>query len=172
MSTEKKEHISEEARKRWKEIPPEKKRAMQESAGRALRIAAIEGSKAEKSLKDNLVKAGHNVILHKKDLIEGKFEIDLFLPELNTIIEIDGPQHFLPVFGEEKLQKTIKFDSIKNGLLISKGYCIIRIKYMCKHISQSVERRLLELVLGEITNIEKKFPPKHKRLIELEINND
>ncbi len=172
MSTEKKEHISEEARKRWKEISPEKKRAMQESAGRALRLAAIEGSKAEKSLKDNLVKAGHNVILHKKDLIEGKFEIDLFLPELNTIIEIDGPQHFLPVFGEEKLQKTIKFDSIKNGLLISKGYCIIRIKYMCKHISQSVERRLLELVLGEITNIEKKFPPKHKRLIELEINND
>ena len=70
------------------------------------------------------------------------------------------------------LQNTIKFDSIKNGLLISKGYCIIRIKYMCKHISQSVERRLLKLVLGEITNIEKKFPPKHKRLIELEINND
>jgi very-short-patch-repair endonuclease len=171
MSQEQKEHISEGAKKRWEEIPPEKKRTMQENAGRALRLAAIEGSKAEKSLRDNLVDAGYNVILHKKDLIEGNFEIDLFLPELNTIIEIDGPQHFVPVFGEKKLQNTIKFDSIKNGLLISKGYCVIRIKYMCKHISQSVERRLLELVVGEIAKIEKKFPAKHKRLIELEINN-
>ena len=135
-------------------------------------LIAIEGSKAEKSLKDGLADAGYNVILHKKDLIEGNFEIDLFLPELNTIIEIDGPQHFVPVFGEEKLQNTIKFDSIKNGLLISKGYCIIRIKYMCKHMSQSVERKLLKLVVGEVTKIEKKFPSKHKRLIELEINND
>ena len=139
MSQEQKEHISEGAKKRWEEIPPEKKITMQESAGRA-----------EKSLRDNLVDAGYNVILHKKDLIEGNFEIDLFLPELNTIIEIDGPQHFVPVFGEKKLQNTIKFDSIKNGLLISKGYCVIRIKYMCKHISPSVERRLLELVVREI----------------------
>ncbi len=172
MSDEQKEKISEEAKKRWEEIPAQKKREMQENAGRALRLAAIEGSKAEKSLKVNLMEAGYDVELHKKDLIEGNFEIDLFLPELNTIIEIDGPQHFVPVFGESKLQETIKFDSIKNGLLISKGYCVIRVKYMCKHISQSVERRLWELVSSEIKKIEKKFPTKHKRLIELEINND
>ena len=172
MSDEQKEKISEEAKKRWEEIPAQKKREMQENAGRALRLAAIEGSKAEKSLKVNLMEAGYDVELHKKDLIEGNFEIDLFLPELNTIIEIEGPQHFVPVFGESKLQETIKFDSIKNGLLISKGYCVIRVKYMCKHISQSVERRLWELVSSEIKKIEKKFPTKHKRLIELEINND
>ena len=172
MPKKQKDKISKDARKRWEKISPEKKRAMQENAGRALRLASIEGSKAEKSLKNNLMKAGYDVVLHKKNLIEGNFEIDLFLPEINTIIEIDGPQHFIPLFGETKLRDTIKFDSIKNGLLVASGYCVIRIKYMCKHISQSVERKLWELVSTEIDKIANKFPPKHKRLIELEINND
>jgi len=172
MPEKQKEKISKEARKRWENISPEKKRSMQESAGRALRMAAIEGSKAEKSLKNKLSKEGYDVILHKKNLIEGNFEIDLFLPEINTIIEIDGPQHFVPIFGENKLRETIKFDAIKNGLLLKKGYCIIRIKYMCKHISQSVERKLWDLVSVEVAKIQKKFPPRSKRFIELEINND
>ena len=171
MSEDQKKHISDQARKRWEKIPADKKRSMQESAGRALRQAAVEGSKAEKSLRDDLMEAGYDVVLHKKDLISGNYEIDLFLPGLKTIIEIDGPQHFMPVFGEKQLRDTTKFDSIKNGLLISKGYCVIRIKYTCSHMSQSVGRKLWKMVSGEIEKIEKKFPPKHKRLIELEIDN-
>ena len=172
MPEAQKEKISEDARKRWDQISPEKKRSMQENAGRALRMAAIEGSKAEKALKIKLSEEGYDVMLHKKHLIEGNFEIDLFLPEINTIIEIDGPQHFAPIFGEKKLKETIKFDAIKNGLLIKKGFCVIRVKYMCKHISQSVERRLWNLVSVEVAKIKKRFPPKNKRFIELEINND
>ncbi len=172
MSAKDRKKFSKGAKERWEKIPPEKKRQMLESAGRALRLTAIEGSKAEKSLKNSLTKAGYDVILHKKDLIEGNFEIDLFLPEINTIIEIDGPQHFLPIFGEKRLQDVIKFDSIKNGLLTSKGYCVIRVKYLCKHLSQSVERKLWSLVSKEVEKVRKKFPPKHKRFIELEISND
>jgi len=145
---------------------------MQESAGRALRITASEGSKAEKSLKKNLEAEGFEVVLHKKNLIQGKYEIDLFLPEIKTIIEIDGPQHFKPIFGEVKLQKTIKQDTIKNGLLVAAGYCVIRVKYMCKHLSQSVERKLWSLVSEEVGKIKDKFPPKGKRFIELEISNE
>jgi len=171
MSEDQKQRISDDARKRWEKIPADKKRSMQESAGRALRQAAVEGSKAEKSLRDDLMEAGYDVVLHKKDLISGNYEIDLFLPGLKTIIEIDGPQHFMPVFGEKQLRDTTRFDSIKSGLLISKGYCVIRIKYTCNHMSQSVGRRLWKMVSGEIKKIEKKFPPKHKRLIELEIDN-
>ena len=93
----------------------------------------------------------------------------MLLSELNTIIEVDGPQHFLPIFGEDKLAQVTKMDSIKNGLLISKGYCVIRIKYLCKHTSRSVERRLWNLVSEEIEKVERGFPPKNKRFIELEI---
>jgi len=150
-------------------MDPEKKREMQEKAGRALRMACIEGSKQEKFLKKKLEEMGYEVVMHKKGLIEGNFEIDLLLSELNTIIEVDGPQHFLPLFGEDKLAEVIRMDSIKNGLLISKGYCVIRIKYLCKHTSRSVERRLWNLVSEEIEKVERGFPPKNKRFIELEI---
>jgi len=172
MPPEDKQKFILQAQQRWKKMSPNKKREMLEKAGRALRQTAVEGSKAEKSLKKNLTKAGYHAILHKKNLVEGNFEIDLFLPEINTIIEIDGPQHFLPIFGEERLQDVTKFDAIKNGLLISKGYCVIRVRYLCKHISQSVERKLWTLVSEQVEKIRKKFPPKGKRFIELEISNE
>jgi len=172
LSDEDREKFSAGAKERWDKIPADKKREMMEKAGRALRIASIEGSKAEKFLQKKLNEMGYDVVLHKKDLVEGNFEIDLFLPSVNTIIEIDGPQHFLPVFGEKKLQEVIKFDSIKNGLLVSKGFCLIRIKYLCKNMSRAVERRLWNLVSEQVESIEEKFPPKNKRFIELEIGNE
>ena len=171
-SQEDREKFAQQAKERWEKMPSDKKKEMMEKAGRALRIAAIEGSKAEKFLQKKLNEMGFDVILHKKDLIEGNFEIDLFLPELNTIIEIDGPQHFLPVFGEKKLQEVIKFDSIKNGLLVSKGFCVVRVRYLCKNMSRAVERRLWDLVSKEVGKIKDKFPTKNKRFIELEIGHE
>ena len=171
-SDEDREKFSQQAKERWDKIPADKKKEMMEKAGRALRIAAIEGSKAEKFLQRKLNEMGYDVILHKKDLIEGNFEIDLFLPELNTIIEIDGPQHFLPVLGEKKLQEVIKFDSIKNGLLVSKGFCVVRVRYLCKNMSRAVERKLWDLVSEQVGKIQDKFPTKSKRFIELEIGHE
>jgi very-short-patch-repair endonuclease/predicted DNA-binding protein YlxM (UPF0122 family) len=157
------------AKDRWDSMNPEKKKEMQSKAGAALREACLEGSKAEKFLRKKLEQMGYEVQMHKKGLVEGKFEIDLLLPELNTIIEVDGPQHFLPLFGESKLAETIKMDSIKNGRLIAKGYCVIRIKYLCKNMNLSVERKLWEGVSGTLKSIEKEFPKKTKRFIELEV---
>lgn len=131
MSEEDRANISKNAKDRWDKIPENKRQQMQEMAGRALRQASIDGSKAEKSLSKNLRSNGYEVVLHKKNLIPGNYEIDLFLPEIKTVIEIDGPQHFRPVWGEEQLKGTIRFDQIKNGLLLSNGYCVIRIKYLC-----------------------------------------
>lgn len=165
-----KKKFSEEAKKRWDNTPADKKREMQEMAGRALRMASIDGSKAEKSLKTKLENHGYSVVLHKTNLIPGNYEIDLFLPEIKTIIEIDGPQHFLPIWGEERLNQVIKSDQIKNGLLISNGYCVIRIKYMCKRMTRGVEQRLWKLVEPVVDKISNNFPKKNDRFIELEIN--
>ena len=170
MPEEQKKEFVKSAKSRWDKMNPEKKREMQEKAGRALRLACIEGSKQEKFLKGKLEHSGYEVIMHKKGLIEGNFEIDLLLPELNTIIEVDGPQHFLPLFGEDKLAQTIKMDSIKNGLLVSKGFCVVRVKYLCRNMNKSVERKLWSLVSEAVDKIKDKFPPKSKRFIELEIS--
>lgn len=164
-----KQQFVEGAKERWDNMDPAKKKDMQSKAGAALREACLEGSKAERFLRKKLEEMGYEVQMHKKGLIEGNFEIDLLLPELNTIIEVDGPQHFLPIFGEEKLAETVKMDSVKNGLLIGKGFCVIRIKYLCKSMNLSVERKLWDVVEGAVMGVANKFPPKSKRFIELEI---
>jgi len=165
-----KKKFASNAKKRWDSMPEADKADIRKKATDALRRSSVEGSKAEKFLRDELVKNGHEVVMHKKGLIEGEnFEIDLFLPELGVIIEIDGPQHFTPMFGETHLRNYVKYDSIKNGLLIGKGFCVIRLKYLCKHFSGRVGRDIWGLVAPELKRLEKKFPPKSKRLIELEI---
>ena len=171
MSPEDREKFSQGAKKRWDEMSSESQSLLRKKAAAALRKTATEGSKAEKYIYNMLQKEGYDAIIHKKRLIEGKqFEIDIFIPELGVAIEIDGPQHFMPMFGEEKLREYVKFDSIKNGLLIQKGFCVIRVKYLCSHFSQSVGRKLWDLIFAKVKQIEKKFPPKSKRIIQLEIS--
>jgi len=104
----------------------------------------------------------HEVIIPAENL-----EIDLYIPELKTIIEVDGPSHFLPIWGEDKLQKQVNADLRKSGALLSKGYAIIRVKSLG---SESLAKReyLIEQVLNQLQSISKKFPPKSKRFIEVE----
>jgi len=172
MPQEQRDEFKREAKDRWDNIPGDKKLEMQQKAGRALQKACVEGSKQEKLLKENLEREGYSVEMHNRSLLQGKFEIDLLLTELNTIIEVDGPQHFLPLFGQERLDEVIRLDSIKNGLLISNGFCVIRVKYLCRNMSKSVERKLWDMVFAEVKKVESNFPPEGKRLIELEINNE
>jgi very-short-patch-repair endonuclease len=55
--------------------------------------------------------------------------IDIFLNDHGVAIEIDGPSHQLPIWGEAKLIKTQQIDDMKTGLLISTGIRVIRIKF-------------------------------------------
>jgi very-short-patch-repair endonuclease len=135
------------SRKIWNEKSKEEQEEMRKSAARAMVRACKEGSKLEKFLKKELTKMGHETIFHKTGLIENhKLEIDLFLPNLNLIIEIDGPTHFLPIFGEEKLQKVMESDREKNGLLISKGFTVLRFKYLCKRFGNKHKKLVIEKI--------------------------
>lgn len=161
------------ARERWNAMTDEKKEEIQKLAGAALQAVSVEGSKFEKHLYKHLVSAGYNAVLHKKGLVDGEnYEIDLYLPDQKVVIEIDGPHHFLPIFGEEKLQKTMKFDSIKNGKLLSLGLCVIRLKFSLRYCSGYTSGKIGKMIVEKIKEIDTKFPPKGKRLIELEIDND
>jgi hypothetical protein len=55
---------------------------------------------------------------------------------------------------------------------LTRGLCVIRVKYLLKHSSDSVNNKLFQLVKSELSKIEKEFPPEGYRLIELEISND
>ena len=161
---------SQMAKDQWENMPEADKLALRKKAAEALLMTVKHGSNPEKLLYEKLTEAGYEVELHKKDMIEGKkYEMDLYLPELSTVIEVDGPQHFKPLFGEKGLREYVKHDIIKNGILLKRGYCVIRVKYLCSNYSRAVGRRLCELVEPVVNRVNKKFPTKENRLIELEI---
>lgn len=167
----------EKARIQWEQMSETDRKALRDAAAQAVREASKNGSKMERFLLDKLASEGYNILFHKKGLIpNNELEIDLFVPELKVAIEIDGPAHFLPIWGETEsqkqqiLQKHIKSDAHKTGLLLSQGFVVIRVKHLTKSLSEKNKRDVLDGVRTELEKIRKKFPPKTKRYIELEVS--
>lgn len=117
------------AKANWDKLDDNTKDSMHRSAMQAVRHSSKVGSKLEKFLLEQLMKQGYSVEFHKEQtLTNTKLQIDLFLPQLNIAIEVDGPSHFKPVWGEETLNRNQKYDKKKSGLIVGKGWHLIRIK--------------------------------------------
>lgn len=169
MTDAKRQQRVDQAKKRWDEMGDAQKGKMSKLATDAIRKAGKEGSKLEKFVMEKLVENGYTVDFHNKNLIPNeKLEIDLYIPKLKTIIEVDGPSHFLPIWGEEKLQKQIKADLQKSGRILSRGFAIIRVKAIANP-SLKKKEDLISKIVSKLESIEDKFPPKTKRFIEVEL---
>ena len=169
MGEDERERRSEIARKQWMSMTDEEKKNLLSMAAEGMRRAGREGSKLEKFLLSGLTSAGHRVIFHRKGfLYNDRLEVDLFLPALKMAIEIDGPAHFLPIWGEESLQRNIRSDAQKAGLLINRGFVILRVKNIIRNLSQKNMRDTLNGIIVELEKIKENFPPTTKRLIEIE----
>ena len=62
---------------------------------------------------------------------------DFYLPDYNICIEYDGEEHFQPVEffgGEEKFQRRIENDEIKNNYCKNNNIKLIRIPYFDKAV--------------------------------------
>lgn len=161
---------SDKAKLQWSNMSPHERDALLRLARDGVRVAAKEGSKLEKYLRKELTKADYNVRYHVTGLVPNQnLEVDLLLPALSIAIEIDGPSHFLPIWGEESLNKNIKSDLQKTGLLLHQGLVVIRVKQMTSNVSNLLKRRLLATVLEAVEKVEKKFPSRRNRFIELEV---
>jgi very-short-patch-repair endonuclease len=170
MSKEEYQERVDGARERWYAMGEVERARISKMALDAIQRAGKEGSKLEKFLLDELTSEGYSVQFHRKGIIPNEnLEIDLYIPDLKTIIEVDGPSHFLPIWGPEKLQKQIKSDAQKTGLILSKGYVIIRIKSMGDFISLSSKETLKEKLNDKLKQIENKFPQRPERYIEIEL---
>lgn len=160
----------EKAKTKWNNMSEVQKADMLSSAIKAIQIAGKEGSKLEKFIKDELIRSGFKIEFHKKNLLANQdLEIDIYVPLLKTIIEIDGPSHFLPIWGEEKLQKQIRADAHKTGLILSRGLAIIRVKHMSDTVALSTKENLKNTLISMLKKIEQKFPNKDERYIEIEV---
>lgn len=155
-----------EARNRWNKIPKDKKKAMSIKAAEGVRRAAKEGSSLEKYLLDELKNSGYNMLFHV-DAIEGtnKMHVDLLVPESRTAIEVDGPSHFFPIWGQESLENHQKWDKEKNIMLTKNGFNVIRVKLYVNTISLRVKREVLQKLLSHLNDL----VDKSSKLIEIEV---
>ena len=141
QSDEEKEEKVNKARERWLAIPEEQRASMTKRGHDANREAATHGSKIERLVHEYLMSTGYVVTKHRVFKIPGHvLEVDLYLAKENIAIEIDGPSHFLPIWGEEKLRQTIKADETKNAQLLGGGIKILRLKNLTSTLSDKVIR--------------------------------
>ena len=150
-SDEVKEKKRQQSKEHWDSLSPLTKERIQKSATDAARGASKTGSKIERFLGEALAKDGKVVQVHlTHKLMNENLEIDLFLPQLGIAIEVDGPSHFDPVWGEESLKRQQKADTEKNGLLLVRGLAVIRVQIKTKNesvkLKRDIAKALLELV--------------------------
>lgn len=152
----------------WLKLSDDEKQNMQKLATDAVRQSSKLGSKLEKFLLKKLMEKGYKVDFHKEhSLATTKLQIDLFLPTISTAIEIDGPSHFLPVWGDEALERNIAYDQKKQGLIAGKGWVLIRIKQTKDFCNTRANRIFQELDLL-IQDISLNFPKSDNRIFTIE----
>lgn len=167
MTEKERDKIKREAKVRWNKKSPEEIRDFREAASKGVRLAAKEGSVLEKYIMKGLISAGYKVDFHKEHwVIREKLQIDLFLPEMNVAIEVDGPSHFKNIWGIDVLNKNKKRDNEKNGLLLQRESVIIRIR-QDRPLSEKFKRDTLDHVLEILGDIKKKRPSKGNRIITI-----
>jgi len=161
---------SDTSKAQWAAMPQHERDALLRAAQDAVRGTAKDGSQVEKYLREGLTNAGYDVEYHVTGIVPNQnLEIDLLLPSLSIAIEVDGPSHFLPIWGEASLLKNIQSDLQKTGLLLFQGMVVIRVKQLSNNVSTLLKRKLLAAVLEAVGKIEVQYPTKNNRLIELEV---
>jgi hypothetical protein len=139
----------------WNKKSDDEKANMLHKANLAVRHSSKVGSKLEHFVLNFLIDQGFKTEFHKEHILANtKLQIDIFLPTMNIAIEIDGPSHFAPVWGEDVLQKNIVYDKKKAGLLIGKGYKLIRIK-QTKDFSKARANLICSNLLVSLKNLDK-----------------
>lgn len=170
ISTDERDKRVEKAKELWNNMTDDERETLRAAAVEGVQKAAKQGSTMERFLLEELQKLGYDVLFHKTRLIESDaLELDLFIPSLNTAIEIDGPAHFFPIWGQDSLNKHVKADAKKTGLLLSHDMVIIRVKHLIRKLSAKHKRDVLRELVAILEKIKDKFPDKNDRYIELDV---
>lgn len=152
LSSEELERRKQKAQDNWLSMDENTRMQIQQSAIKAVRESSKLGSKLEKFLQTKLISVGQKVDFHKEQsLVNTKLQIDLFLPLLNIAIEVDGPSHFAPVWGESALARNKTYDSKKEGLILGRGWHLIRIK-QTKDFSKARANKIFDELMRSIAN--------------------
>lgn len=165
LTQEEKDRLSQSSKMRWEARPEKEKDKFKKQGILAIRETSTKGSKLENYIYRGLIEAGYDCEQHKCVLKNDKLEVDILMSKMTVAIEVDGPSHILPVWGDDALSKTHKADSDKNGLLVLNGYKVIRIQNAKKNVSNKVLRDGLAMTIKILEDIKS---GKEKRNIIVE----
>ena len=167
LSKEEREYRSQIGLESWENKSDLEKQVFFDKSIKAIHKASKDGSKMENHIFKFLIKEGYRVAKHKEYILQNeKFHIDLYVPECRTAIEIDGPMHFEPVFGEHRLVRRRMADAAKTGLILSSGMALIRVK-LNRRESQRYVREVKNTILELLEKLQEKFPPENERYFEV-----
>jgi very-short-patch-repair endonuclease len=167
LSDEELERRKQIGKDHWDSMSVEEKTEMSAKAGDAVRVAAKEGSKLERFLFGKLVEHGFRPQFHVERTIKNEnLQIDIVLPHDKVAIEVDGPSHFLPIWGADMLAKNQRSDQVKNGLLLGAGLCVIRLRHS-RGLTEKYKRDLWKELHDKLVEIQAKFPEREHRYIIL-----
>lgn len=84
-------------------------------------------SKAEIFLSSHIATTFPSLRIAKNDrrTLKCGLEIDIFLPEINLAIELNGPCHYFTIYGEDSLKRVQRNDEIKQSEINSLGHKLI-----------------------------------------------
>lgn len=60
-----------------------------------------------------------------RTILPSKLEIDLFIKDFNLAIELNGPVHYFPIYGEDRLRKCKNKDLLKQEEIHNLGLSLI-----------------------------------------------
>lgn len=101
-----------------------------QKANKKLKEATKKGSKLEAYLSERLREDGFDVVRHfEKVLPNDNMHFDIYITNCQKpiVIEVDGPTHQRPVYGEDRFNAQLEADNRKNMLCLSEGISIIRV---------------------------------------------
>lgn len=64
-----------------------------------------------------------------QDLAQGRFRFDFYLIDYKVLVEIDGEQHFKPIYGRQNFIKGQEHDRRKNSYCLANNIILYRIPY-------------------------------------------
>lgn len=63
---------------------------------------------------------------------------DFYLPDYNMCIEFDGEQHYRPIYGQDRFEKTVLHDKIKSEYCKDNNIHLLRIPYLNGHSIEDI----------------------------------
>jgi len=144
-------------KRKWEAMSEQEREALMKDLSTKAKVAQGKGSRLERFIAEELRQRGYLVVERSTNHTAGKdFEVDLALPKEMIAIEVDGPTHFLPIYGEEHLAKQQDRDARKDAMINAIGYNVLRVRDNNGALSQlritKIEQAIKEIQTdGEIS---------------------